>query len=256
MDPGPLLDRLRHDVRRPVSRTPYLWDVAMWVRPEKRATLARRDTALVIDGFLRSGNTFSVAAFEVANGREPHLGRHLHGGPHILRAVRLGVPAVVLIREPRDAVTSYLIRRPTLTPRRAFSEYVDFYATAWPAREGFVVGPFDQVVADFGTVITRVNLRFGTTFRPYRPTPEGVRAAMERVEELNRLECDGELVETHVGRPSAARDRRKAEIGELVRNPLDPRLRALADRAERTYQAYLDLADSQAHHLGGESRSV
>src|ERR687894_957930 len=107
-------DRARHYARRPLARTPYLWDAAMWVRPGKRATLARPDTALVIEGFLRSGNTFSVAAFELANGPKLHVGRHLHGAPHVLRAVRLGLPTIVLIRQPRDAVLSSLVRRATL----------------------------------------------------------------------------------------------------------------------------------------------
>ena len=40
----------------------------MYARADKRSTLARRDSALVIEGFPRSGNTFSVAAFQIANG--------------------------------------------------------------------------------------------------------------------------------------------------------------------------------------------
>src|SRR5919112_3560237 len=134
----------------------------MMVRPEKRATLARPDTAIVLEGFLRSGNTFSVAAFHIANGPEPHVGRHLHGAPHVLRAVRLGLPTVVLIRQPRDAVLSYLVRRPTLTPYDALVEYLDFYRTAWAARQGFVVASFDRVTSDFGGVLDQVNERFGT----------------------------------------------------------------------------------------------
>ena len=122
----------------------------MLARPSKRSTLARPDTAIVIDGFLRSGNTFSVAAFAVANGPELHVGRHLHGAPHVLRAARLGLPTVVLIRQPAGAVSSYLVRRPTLTPEDALVEYLDFYRTAWPARDHFVVGLFDTVVEDFG----------------------------------------------------------------------------------------------------------
>jgi len=248
---GGAADRLRHHVRRPLSRTPYVWDAAMWVRPGKRATLARQDTAIVIEGFLRSGNTFSVAAFEVANGRTVHVGRHLHGAPHILRAVRMGLPTVVLIRSPRDAVSSYLIRRPTLTPRDALVEYLDFYETSWKVRDGFVVGLFEQVVADFGTVLETVNARFGTHFVPYRPTPEAVRAAMERVEELNRLECEGQVVETHVGRPSAARDRRKAEIATQLAAPGDPRLQELLERAERVHDAYAGRARTQSRAGGG-----
>jgi hypothetical protein len=212
----------------------------MLVRPEKRQTLADRHTAIVIDGFLRSGNTYSVAAFQVANGQELHIGRHLHGGAHILRAVRLRLPTVVLIRRPADAVSSYLVRRPTLTPDDALREYLDFYRTAWPARDGFVVAPFDLVVSDFGAVIDRVNKRFGTSFARFEPDPESERAAVELVEEMNRLECRGEVVETHVGRPSTEREQHK----EAVRRRMErrPRTRALLDRADRVFSAYVELA--------------
>jgi hypothetical protein len=233
------LDRLRHHARRPLARTPYLWDASMYVRAGKRATLARKDTAIVIDGFLRSGNTFSVAAFAISNGRDLHIGRHLHGAPHLLRAARLGLPAVALIREPADAVSSYLVRRPTLRPADAVLEYLDFYRTAWRARDGFVVGLFDQVVSDFGAVITEVNHRFGTSFVPYEATEANRAAAFALVEEMNRLECRGEVVETHVGRPSAERDEHKLEIRTQMRQP---RTLELLRRADDLYRRYAALA--------------
>jgi hypothetical protein len=232
-------DRARHHLRRPLARTPYLWDAAMAVRPEKRSTLARRDTALVIEGYLRSGNTFSVAAFAIANGPELHVGRHLHGAPHVLRAVRMGLPTVVLIRSPREAVLSYLIRRDTLTPHDAVLEYIDFYRTAWPARQGFVVGLFDEVTKDFGGVLDQVNARFGTSFRRYEPTPENEARAFALVEEMNREESGGEVVETHVGRPSAERAERKQELSALLDRP---RTAARLRVAERLYDDYVQFA--------------
>jgi hypothetical protein len=233
------LDRVRHHARRPIARTPYLWDAAMLLRPEKRRTLADRHTAIVIEGFLRSGNTYSVAAFQVANGPELHIGRHLHGGAHVLRAVRLGLPTVVLIREPADAVTSYLIRRPTLTPDDALLEYLDFYRTAWPGRDGFVVGTFDQVTSDFGGVTKRVNARFGTRFAEFTGAPEAEAAALAIVEEMNRQECRGEVVETHVGRPSVEREGRKDEVRRQLGRP---RTQALLARADRVFEQYVALA--------------
>ena len=236
-------DRARHYARRPLARTPYLWDAAMRVRPEKRATLARPDTAIVIEGFLRSGNTFSVAAFHIANGPQLHVGRHLHGAAHVLRAVRLGLPTVVLIRQPRDAVLSYLVRRPTLTPYDALVEYLDFYRTAWPARHGFVVAPFDRVTSDFGAILDQVNERFGTSFRRYEPTPENEARAFLLVEEMNRLETGGEVVESLVGRPSSERSRRKEELRTLLERP---RTAEKLSAAEALYQQYLDLAGRQS----------
>ena len=213
----------------------------MLARADKRATLARPGTAIVFEGFLRSGNTFSVAAFAVSNGRDLHVGRHLHGAPHVLRAVRLGLPTVVLIRQPRDAVASYLVRRPTLTPEDALLEYLDFYRTAWPARGGFVVGLFDQVVSDFGSVLRQVNLRYGTAFVLYESTAENQRATFALVEELNRLECAGEVIETHVGRPSAEREQRKGEVLALMQRP---RTLERVRQAQSVYDRYAALANA------------
>lgn len=238
------VDRLRHHARRPLARTPYLWDVAMFARASKRITLARPGTAIVIEGFLRSGNTFSVAAFGIANGQDVHVGRHLHGAPHVLRAVRLGLPTIVLIRQPADAVLSYLVRRPTLTPDDALLEYLDFYRTAWRARDGFVVGLFDQVVSDFGSVVKAVNQWFGTSFVPYEATEENRAKAFDLVEEMNRLECRGEVVETHVGRPSAQRDQRKEEIRNAMQRP---RTLALLRDANDLFDRYRTLASTQGY---------
>lgn len=231
--------RLRLHLRRPVSRLPYAWDAAMYARPDKRSTVARKGTALVIEGFPRSGNTFSVAAFQIANGRQQHLGRHLHGAPHLLRARRLGIPAIALVRDPADAVPSYLIRRAGLHAEDALVEYLDFYRTAWPARDAFVVGLFDEVTSDFGTVVDRVNQRFGTSFERYEATPENETAAFELVEEMNRLECRGEVVESHVGRPSAERDGRKAQVAASLQRPSALRL---LGQAQDLYQQYAALA--------------
>jgi hypothetical protein len=236
---GEELLRLRLHLRRPVSRVPYAWDAAMYARADKRATLARGGTALVIEGFPRSGNTFSVAAFQVANGRQLHLGRHLHGAPHLLRAKRLGIPAIALVRAPADAVASYLVRRGGLRAEDALVEYLDFYRTAWPARDAFVVGLFDDVTSDFGTVIDRVNRRFGTSFARFEATPENEATAFDLVEEMNRLECRGELVESHVGRPSAEREDHKAEAAASLRRPRAVRL---LGRAEDLYRRYAALA--------------
>ena len=233
------MDRLRHHARRPLARTPYAWDVAMLLRPGKRETLAGRRTAIVIDGFLRSGNTYSVAAFRVANGPGPHVAHHLHGGAHVRRAVRLHLPTVVLIRRPADAVSSYLVRRPTLTPDDALLEYLDFYRTAWPARDGFVVAPFELVVSDFGAVTDRVNERFGTSFVRFAGDPASERAAVALVEEMNRRECRGEVVESHVGRPSADREQHKEAVRRRMENP---RTRRLLARAEAVFDQYVALA--------------
>jgi hypothetical protein len=230
------VERARHHARRPLARTPYLWDLAMYARPSRRATLVTRNSAIVIEGFPRSGNTFSAAAFALSNPAAGHVGRHLHAPGHVLRGVRLGVPTVVLIRPPRDAILSEVVRRAALTPHDAVLEYLDFYRTAWPVRDGFVTASFHQVITDFGAVLDHVNAKFGTSFARYEHTPANQAAAFELVEQMNRLEFHGELVETHTGRPSHEREMRKA----AVRAELDhPRTASQLRRADELYAAYV-----------------
>jgi hypothetical protein len=226
-----------------VVRTPYLWDATMLARPDKRSTLVRRDSAIVIEGYQRSGNTYSVAAFIVANGPDPHIGRHLHGAQHLVRAVRFGVPAVLLVRRPFDAVSSYVERWPDLTPRDAVLEYLDFHRTAQPVAGRVVVAPFETVVSDFGVVIDTVNQRFGTSFVRYEDTPENREAAFALVEQMNREECGGEVVESHVGRPSGQRGAGKELVLDALRNP---RTKALMEQAEDLHESYVRIADVPA----------
>jgi hypothetical protein len=56
---------------------------------------------------------------------------------------------------------------------------------------------------------------------------------------MNRRECHGELRETHVGRPSAERAARKAQLEQLLDAP---RTSALLQTAEDCYQQYVSLA--------------
>ena len=169
--------------------------------------------------------------------REEAVERRFHVGERPPEEAVREPPAAV--RAPVDAVSSYLVRRPTLHPADALTEYVDLYRTAWPVHEGFVVGPFERVVSDFGSVIRDVNNRFGTRFAEFRPTPESRAAAFALVEEMNRLECGGRLVETHVGRPSPDREVAKLRIHDELGLP---RTRALLDRAEDLHRRFLELA--------------
>jgi hypothetical protein len=155
------------------------------------------------------------------------------------RAVRFHRPAIVLIRRPADAILSYLIRRPTITAVDAAREYLHFYHATWPLRERVVIAPFETVITDFGTVLSAVNRRYGTSYRRYEHTPENEEAAAAIVRQMNREELGGELRPSHGGMPSAERDRRKSALAGVIEQP--PVARWI-DRASDVHTAYLDYA--------------
>jgi hypothetical protein len=141
-----------------------------------------------------------------------------------------------LIREPAGTVLSQVIRRPKLTIRDALLDYISFYEATWPLRDEYVVGNFPLVTSDFGAVIDAVNERFKTCFNRYEHTPENEAATFALVEELNRKESFGALVETKVARPSPVREQLKKELAtELEESEILPVLR----HAQAIYDSFI-----------------
>lgn len=235
--PTASLRQLSYTTRAIVSVYPrlYLPLARRRYRNESENRIVGSGTELVIDGFQRSGNTFSVVAFETSQDRPVRTAHHLHAAAQIVAAARLQVPTLVLIREPADSVLSHMIREPGISAHMALSNWVRFYENVLPFRDRVVIGDFPDVIGDFGSVIRRVNARFGTTFTAFEHTQENVARCFELIETRNR-EQYGALAETRVPRPSAERDRIKAErMDEYQASHLAP-LRA---RSSEIYRALI-----------------
>src|SRR5262245_26847807 len=206
--------------------------------------LVREDTDLLIESYPRSASSFALAAFNIA--QEParyRVAHHTHAPGHVIAAIRLGVPALVLVRDPEGAVVSSVIRHPDRTCTAAVHGYVDFHEPLITHRDGFVVGTFEEVVrGDVGLVTRRVNARFGTAFVEFDPTEENkARALREIDDDWRERRGGGERLERIVPRPSAMRDALKGEILERYRREVPVRLR---ERAERLHETFAATADS------------
>jgi hypothetical protein len=195
--------------------------------------LVERDTELVIEGFQRSGNTFAVFAFETAQDRPIKSAHHLHASAQFIRAVKLGVPVLLLVREPRDAIVSHVIREPCANMPAALRAWTHFYERAIPIRDRILVADFSRVSTDFGAVIRDFNEKFGTGYKEFHHTEENVARCFDLIEERNRQRY-GQLVEGKVARPSEERRGRK---DDLIRRFEDPSLSAQRAHAYEVYRA-------------------
>ena len=165
------------------GRHPSLFFGLYSARPRYRGLLVDDRTQLVIEGFPRSGNTFTVFAFRYAQQNDVRIAHHLHAPAQMMRASRLGIPALLLLREPRDAVISLMLRDPRFSAERSLRYYVTFYETVADYRDDFVVGSFEKVTSDYGAVIRRINARFGTEFSPFDHTEHNVGRVFDLIEE-------------------------------------------------------------------------
>jgi hypothetical protein len=258
-----LVRRARHTVRSRLSEYPLLYlPLARRRYPGPSPEVLGPQTELVIDGYTRCASTFAVYALQLAQDKPVRLAHHLHAPAQVIAAARAGVPALVLIREPQGAVLSQLVREPGVAMRDALVSYSRFYERLMPYRDRVVVGDFEEVTSDFGSVIRRLNARFGTSFKEFVHTESAVRDCFDLVKRrgmLSRTQLGfesgvvtlAELRRDQQGGPGAGTLRDGAEAWvpskerkrstEALREQWQrPGLAGPRARAERAYHAFLD----------------
>jgi len=241
-----LLLGMRHRLRALIDKYPKVYLILCKLRLKNRPLAVSKNTELVIEGYPRSANTFAVAAFTFAQGRPVKIARHLHAPAQVIAAVKKSIPTIVLIRRPRDAVLSLLVRAPHISAEQALKDYIRFYRTIIPFRKGYVIAKFEEVTSDFGQVIRQLNARFRTNFKPFEHTKENLKKVFQIVEEMNKQYTGLHKVkEEAVGRPSPYRETLKRMAEPKLETP---KTRKLLMEAESVY--YMLIKGSQSSVKG------
>ena len=202
-----------------------------WLSRRDRTCIVTPETQLVIEGFPRSANAFAAVAFRQAQNEKVRVARSSHVPAQVIRAARWQIPTLVLIRKPKDAILSLVIRDP-VSVDQALRHYVSFYKTVEKYRSAYVLGLFEEVTEDYGEVIRRVNEKFETTFSLFRHDEQNVNKVFARIDR-NYIKRHGETYrETKVSRPYAVREEMKHEVGQDLEHP---KRRKLIAEAEAVY---------------------
>ncbi len=189
-----------------------------------------------MDAFVRSGLSFAVAAFRLAQEPRPtSIAHHAHMPASLIHAVRLDLPTMLLVRAPKDAVLSYVIKTPSVSIHAGLRGYVRFHRPLLPYLERIVVATFEQVMNDYGVVIDRINERFSTSFIPFSGTDANLGRIRGEIEDdwLGRARSDEER-ERGIPRPSHSRARHKA----VLQHEYEAAMSApIATRSHRLFEA-------------------
>ncbi|MFT6286153.1 MAG: hypothetical protein ACJA09_000896 [Alcanivorax sp.] len=206
-----------------------------------RHRIVESDHRFVIEAFPRSGSSFTHRAFTAANPQDGQLvATHMHRASQVIQASRLGVPTLIIVRVPRDAVTSLLAlgieqaRLPVLARGEAelclgitLLRYARFHERI-ACVPGVTVAGFDEVTRNMGTVIKRVNAAFGTNFMPFEHTDATANDLMKKSK-------------PHVS-PNVDRDEIKAILAAAYDSPA---LLGKRTRADKAYEVMIARRDRQ-----------
>jgi hypothetical protein len=204
--------------------------------------IVTRDTELVMEGFGRAANTFAWLAFRSAQPQPVRLAHHTHAAAQVITAVRWSIPTLVIVRSPDDSALAHMVLR-GVSARSALVAWIRYHRRIRTVRRGFVAADFDDVTHDFGTVVGRVNLAFGTSFGVFDHTAENQARVFDEISERNRLLRGEQMTpqrQLWLARPTAQRqalkERRRAELDSDDLAPLRTRAHAL-------YRAILTTGD-------------
>ena len=145
-----------------------------------RSTLVSPKTGLCIEAPPRSGNSFFVMGFGMAN-PDVRLAHHHHVPAQVHRAIQLGVPVIALLRNPLDSALAKAAPgdNPFLVGT-TLRRWVSFWRGIQSKMDSIVVARFEDVIADPSAVVRRINARYSTGFTTEFPATSTVFAALEK----------------------------------------------------------------------------
>ncbi|HYO26093.1 MAG TPA: hypothetical protein VEQ85_14215 [Lacipirellulaceae bacterium] len=215
-----------------IKSYPALFRPIALLREGGKKRCVRRTTDLVIEGYWRCGNHFAVYAFLVAQGKHVDVAHHFHAPAQLMLAARWGVPAVLLIREPVEAVASATVFLMREDPRPLLAFYNAFHERLLDYVDRLVVSDFPITVGDFGAVIEAVNAKYHTHYLPLEGTPEQRAEIDRRIREEHQQNMGA--VATTLPLPSATKTHLKQRVLQRLERP---ECAALLDQARRHYEA-------------------
>lgn len=172
--------------------------------------VVNKQTDLVLDAFPRSGSTFTYYAFHQAQqGNHISLAYHLHVPAHIIRACDLNVPTLVIIRHPKDAVSSAVVREPHISIRAYLKRYLSFYNTIMPYREQFVMVQFEEATEHVDLVIELINKKYQTNFKVFEYSSDNIQQVKEQMH-LRLAQVGGNEHQSYL--PNRAKEEAKKEV--------------------------------------------
>ncbi|BAU63905.1 hypothetical protein STA3757_12740 [Stanieria sp. NIES-3757] len=170
-----LLPTLKYELSSFIRLYPELFFPIVNFKSSKKQAV-NQSTEIVIEGFPRSGNSFFVGAFELAQNHSVKIAHHLHAPAQLIMAARKNIPAILLIRNPIDAVMSMKAMdlelsyiRPPINQKLTslMKSYIDFYKTLIPYSDHYIISLFEVTTNDFSSVIDKVNNKFQTNFQAF-----------------------------------------------------------------------------------------
>lgn len=192
-------------------------------RPEKK--LATINKALVVEGFPRSGNTFLSDFLLVTQSPSFRFAHHTHLIENVMLGIDNNLPAVVIMRNPLDAIASFVIYSEK-SVEFAIDKWLRFYAEAERLDSRALLVSFETITANPVRIIEELNAKFQINLDVPSSESAAMAATKDRIEVRSKNMANREdesrrkdIIKTSC-LPVEGRNLLKASIVESVQSKL------------------------------------
>jgi len=176
----PLSIRVRQSLRYTAANKPTMWHLSNRLRGTLSGSVTSKSD-LVCEGFPRSGNSFAEAALHLCRPGLT-LAHHRHVAAQVLSGLKIGVPVLVLIRDPLEAVSSAILRLDgRADPAWLIAEWLQFHTAIKPHLDQIVLSDFPVTTGNFETVLAALNSRYGLGLTPPADLASAAYAEITRI---------------------------------------------------------------------------
>ena len=198
-------------LKRIVGQNSFLFCL-LYFMVKNKYRVVNKNTQFVLEGFPRCANTFSYVALKDVH-PNMNIAHHLHLPVQIILGVKRKIPVVVLIREPKEAILSLLLRDPSIDLDSAIRNYVSFYKIAIKFRDDIIVANFKDVIVDFNIIIAEINLKFNIGLEEFDMSPSNIQKCQKLVKKMDKIDTGLPAVNTStVGLPTREKELRKLQL--------------------------------------------
>jgi hypothetical protein len=226
---------IKHQVWMFLGRNRFLYPTFYFLGIKNEGIeTTRKACDIVIEGYPRCANTFAYVAFKLMQKEEIlnlKVAHHIHGPLQIIRGIELGIPSILLIRNPTDAIISLMIRDDSIRPKDAFKNYIKFHHKLINYISEIVIADFGIITQDFKKIVEAVNKKYNKNYVVIELDEAFLEQCKAEVMEMDKRDTGEENVDkTKVGIPSKERKKLKSELRTRVSAEIDEKLLSSANR--------------------------
>ena len=229
-----------------LGHEPIFLPILLRLTPLGTSRQITASTDLVVEGFPRSGNTFTTFAIEQASGYELAIASHVHQPCQIKVALARSLPTVLVVRDPVSALASYLVYDRRFSVETVIGEYCSYHRELVPYAERVLVCEFDEITSCMSSVIRRINQKYSLRIAPFDEAPSNVERVLAQIEWRHKLVHPRLDPVESAASPQADRRKVNKEMREAL---IHPRNAEQLAEAQDLFEFFSSIASRQREAL-------